>query len=77
VGHIGATDVRIIADNHGHQRCLVQQLNDQIATASPGQERHPHAFTQQRSPSASRQEVPFGRSGVRSTSGIWRLVLSS
>ena len=42
-----------------------------------GQEDARLAFTQQRSPSASRQEVPLGRSGVSSTSGIWRLVLSS
>jgi hypothetical protein len=27
VSHIGATAGRIIVDNHGHQRCLVQQIN--------------------------------------------------
>ena len=48
MGHVGATGGRIIADNRGHQRCLVQQLNGEMATASPGQERHLHAFTQQR-----------------------------
>lgn len=39
-----------MADNHGHQRLLVQLLNGQVGAASPGPERHLHAFTQQRSP---------------------------
>jgi hypothetical protein len=39
-----------MADNHGHQRLLVQLLNGQVGAAFPGPERHLHAFTQQRSP---------------------------
>jgi nitrous oxide reductase accessory protein NosL len=51
MGHIGATDGRITADNHGPQRRLVHQLNGQMGAPSPGQERTLHAFTAEASTS--------------------------
>ena len=59
MGHIGATDGRIIADNHGHQRGLVQQLNGQVGAASPGHERHPTRLHTRQRPQ------------VRMTDAVW------
>jgi hypothetical protein len=47
MGHIGATDSRITANNHGPQQRLVHQRNGQMGAPSPGQERTLHAFTRQ------------------------------
>jgi hypothetical protein len=73
VGHIGATACRIIADNHGHQRRLVQQLNGQMGAASPGQERRLHAFTRQRPQLGERTAAVDSAAAVRilSRPGQW------